>query len=83
MSVVLNELTLPFQFNFSALSYHQLPSLSPPQAPEPLSSLKAMAERAALGSGIEGEISNLHVSDRGLNGQATFPLNYPLKINMT
>ncbi|XP_015236708.1 PREDICTED: CCR4-NOT transcription complex subunit 3 isoform X2 [Cyprinodon variegatus] len=37
------------------------------KAPEPLSSLKAMAERAALGSGIEGEISNLHVSDRGLN----------------
>ncbi|XP_038140254.1 CCR4-NOT transcription complex subunit 3a isoform X2 [Cyprinodon tularosa] len=37
------------------------------KAPEPLSSLKAMAERAALGSGIEGEISNLHVSNRGLN----------------
>lgn len=37
------------------------------KAPEPLSSLKAMAERAALGSGLDGEISNLHVTDRGLN----------------
>ncbi|MEQ2185995.1 CCR4-NOT transcription complex, subunit 3, partial [Goodea atripinnis] len=46
---------------------HQHPSLSPPQAPEPLSSLKAMAERAALGSGLDGEISSLHVTDRGLN----------------
>uniref|UniRef100_A0A3P9NP14 CCR4-NOT transcription complex subunit 3 n=1 Tax=Poecilia reticulata TaxID=8081 RepID=A0A3P9NP14_POERE len=33
------------------------------QAPEPLSSLKAMAERAALGSGLDGEISNMHVND--------------------
>ncbi|KAM4736282.1 CCR4-NOT transcription complex subunit 3a isoform 2-T2 [Anableps anableps] len=33
------------------------------KAPEPLSSLKAMAERAALGSGLDGEISNLHVND--------------------
>uniref|UniRef100_A0A096MHW1 CCR4-NOT transcription complex subunit 3 n=1 Tax=Poecilia formosa TaxID=48698 RepID=A0A096MHW1_POEFO len=30
------------------------------KAPEPLSSLKAMAERAALGSGLDGEISNMH-----------------------
>ncbi|KAJ0066554.1 hypothetical protein NL108_014523, partial [Boleophthalmus pectinirostris] len=35
------------------------------KAPEPLSSLKAMAERAALGSGLDGEISNLHLTDRG------------------
>uniref|UniRef100_A0A3P9NP38 CCR4-NOT transcription complex subunit 3 n=1 Tax=Poecilia reticulata TaxID=8081 RepID=A0A3P9NP38_POERE len=33
------------------------------KAPEPLSSLKAMAERAALGSGLDGEISNMHVND--------------------
>ncbi|XP_035990646.1 CCR4-NOT transcription complex subunit 3a isoform X2 [Fundulus heteroclitus] len=37
------------------------------KAPEPLSSLKAMAERAALGSGLDEEISNLHVTDRSLN----------------
>ncbi|XP_049438505.1 CCR4-NOT transcription complex subunit 3a isoform X3 [Epinephelus fuscoguttatus] len=37
------------------------------KAPEPLSSLKAMAERAALGSGLDGEISNLHLTDRGRN----------------
>ncbi|KAL3980659.1 RING finger protein [Sarotherodon galilaeus] len=37
------------------------------KAPEPLSSLKAMAERAALGSGLDGEISNLHITDRGRN----------------
>uniref|UniRef100_A0A665VQB9 CCR4-NOT transcription complex subunit 3 n=1 Tax=Echeneis naucrates TaxID=173247 RepID=A0A665VQB9_ECHNA len=36
----------------------------PLQAPEPLSSLKAMAERAALGSGLDGEIPNLHLTDR-------------------
>uniref|UniRef100_A0A671XN11 CCR4-NOT transcription complex subunit 3 n=1 Tax=Sparus aurata TaxID=8175 RepID=A0A671XN11_SPAAU len=35
------------------------PVFFPPQAPEPLSSLKAMAERAALGSGLDGEIPNL------------------------
>lgn len=45
----------------------------PPQAPEPLSSLKAMAERAAMGSGLDGEIPNLHLTDRGRNGQ-TFSL---------
>ncbi|KAM4567388.1 CCR4-NOT transcription complex subunit 3a isoform 2-T2 [Fundulus diaphanus] len=37
------------------------------KAPEPLSSLKAMAERAALGSGLDEELSNLHVTDRSLN----------------
>ncbi|XP_033837261.1 CCR4-NOT transcription complex subunit 3a isoform X1 [Periophthalmus magnuspinnatus] len=36
------------------------------KAPEPLSSLKAMAERAALGSGLDGEISNLHLTDRDI-----------------
>uniref|UniRef100_A0A8C2GQF7 CCR4-NOT transcription complex subunit 3 n=1 Tax=Cyprinus carpio TaxID=7962 RepID=A0A8C2GQF7_CYPCA len=38
------------------------------QAPEPPSSLKAMAERAALGLTLDGEISSLHLPDRG-----TFP----------
>ncbi|XP_018535895.1 CCR4-NOT transcription complex subunit 3a isoform X3 [Lates calcarifer] len=37
------------------------------KAPEPLSSLKAMAERAALGQGLDGEIPNLHLTDRGRN----------------
>lgn len=36
------------------------------QAPEPLSSLKAMAERAALGSSLDGEIPNLHLTDRDI-----------------
>uniref|UniRef100_A0A8C4TG01 CCR4-NOT transcription complex subunit 3 n=1 Tax=Erpetoichthys calabaricus TaxID=27687 RepID=A0A8C4TG01_ERPCA len=34
-------------------------------APEPLSSLKSMAERAALGSGLEDQITSLHITDRG------------------
>ena len=38
------------------------------QAPEALSSLKAMAERAALVSGLDGEIPNLHLTDRGQHG---------------
>uniref|UniRef100_A0A3Q0RIR3 CCR4-NOT transcription complex subunit 3 n=1 Tax=Amphilophus citrinellus TaxID=61819 RepID=A0A3Q0RIR3_AMPCI len=44
------------------------------QAPEPLSSLKAMAERAALGSGLDGEISNLHITDRDIfSGSSAAP----------
>uniref|UniRef100_A0A8C2GQ23 CCR4-NOT transcription complex subunit 3 n=1 Tax=Cyprinus carpio TaxID=7962 RepID=A0A8C2GQ23_CYPCA len=35
------------------------------KAPEPPSSLKAMAERAALGLTLDGEISSLHLPDRG------------------
>uniref|UniRef100_A0A672LFS1 CCR4-NOT transcription complex subunit 3 n=1 Tax=Sinocyclocheilus grahami TaxID=75366 RepID=A0A672LFS1_SINGR len=35
------------------------------QAPEPPSSLKAMAERAALGLTLDGEIPSLHLPDRG------------------
>lgn len=31
-----------------------------------------MAERAALGSGLDGEIPNLHLTDRGRNGQTAF-----------
>uniref|UniRef100_A0A8C4TAY8 CCR4-NOT transcription complex subunit 3 n=1 Tax=Erpetoichthys calabaricus TaxID=27687 RepID=A0A8C4TAY8_ERPCA len=37
------------------------------KAPEPLSSLKSMAERAALGSGLEDQITSLHITDRGEN----------------
>uniref|UniRef100_A0A8C8FDS6 CCR4-NOT transcription complex subunit 3 n=1 Tax=Oncorhynchus tshawytscha TaxID=74940 RepID=A0A8C8FDS6_ONCTS len=45
-----------------------------PQAPEPLSSLKAMAERAALGSGLDGEIPNLHLTDRDIfSGSSAAP----------
>uniref|UniRef100_A0A673VYQ7 CCR4-NOT transcription complex, subunit 3a n=1 Tax=Salmo trutta TaxID=8032 RepID=A0A673VYQ7_SALTR len=44
------------------------------QAPEPLSSLKAMAERAALGSGLDGEIPNLHLTDRDIfSGSSAAP----------
>uniref|UniRef100_A0A8B9K9I6 CCR4-NOT transcription complex subunit 3 n=1 Tax=Astyanax mexicanus TaxID=7994 RepID=A0A8B9K9I6_ASTMX len=43
------------------------------QAPEPLSSLKAMAERAALGSGLDGEIPSLHLTDRDLFSGTTAP----------
>lgn len=32
------------------------------QPQEPLSSLKSMAERAAQGSGLEGELSALHLT---------------------
>uniref|UniRef100_A0A4W5NAK6 CCR4-NOT transcription complex subunit 3 n=1 Tax=Hucho hucho TaxID=62062 RepID=A0A4W5NAK6_9TELE len=43
-------------------------------APEPLSSLKAMAERAALGSGLDGEIPNLHLTDRDIfSGSSVAP----------
>lgn len=35
------------------------------QAPEPPSSLKEMAERAALGLALDGEIPSLHLTDRG------------------
>ncbi|XP_034409289.1 CCR4-NOT transcription complex subunit 3a isoform X4 [Cyclopterus lumpus] len=44
------------------------------KAPEPLSSLKAMAERAALGSGLDGEIPNLHLADRDIfSGSSAAP----------
>uniref|UniRef100_A0A668U5W1 CCR4-NOT transcription complex subunit 3 n=1 Tax=Oreochromis aureus TaxID=47969 RepID=A0A668U5W1_OREAU len=44
------------------------------KAPEPLSTLKAMAERAALGSGLDGEISNLHITDRDIfSGSSAAP----------
>ncbi|XP_077431154.1 CCR4-NOT transcription complex subunit 3a isoform X2 [Vanacampus margaritifer] len=44
------------------------------KAPEPLISLKAMAERAALGSGLDGEIpGNLHITDRDIFSSSTAP----------
>ncbi|XP_045555596.1 CCR4-NOT transcription complex subunit 3 isoform X8 [Salmo salar] len=44
------------------------------KAPEPLSSLKAMAERAALGSGLDGENPNLHLTDRDIfSGSSAAP----------
>ncbi|KAM9851463.1 CCR4-NOT transcription complex subunit 3a isoform 2-T2 [Aulostomus maculatus] len=43
------------------------------KAPEPLSSLKAMAERAALGSGLDGEIPNLHLTDRDIFSSSGAP----------
>uniref|UniRef100_A0AAX7V873 CCR4-NOT transcription complex, subunit 3a n=1 Tax=Astatotilapia calliptera TaxID=8154 RepID=A0AAX7V873_ASTCA len=56
------------------LCVHINGALFPPQAPEPLSSLKAMAERAALGSGLDGEISNLHITDRDIfSGSSAAP----------
>uniref|UniRef100_A0A669E936 CCR4-NOT transcription complex, subunit 3a n=1 Tax=Oreochromis niloticus TaxID=8128 RepID=A0A669E936_ORENI len=56
------------------LCVHINGALFPPQAPEPLSTLKAMAERAALGSGLDGEISNLHITDRDIfSGSSAAP----------
>uniref|UniRef100_A0A674PBW9 CCR4-NOT transcription complex subunit 3 n=1 Tax=Takifugu rubripes TaxID=31033 RepID=A0A674PBW9_TAKRU len=50
------------------------PNTVSPQAPEPLSSLKAMAERAALGSGLDGELANLHLTDRDIfSGSSAAP----------
>ncbi|XP_054638477.1 CCR4-NOT transcription complex subunit 3a isoform X2 [Dunckerocampus dactyliophorus] len=43
------------------------------KAPEPLISLKAMAERAALGSGLDGEIPNLHLTERDIFSSSTAP----------
>ncbi|KAK2844667.1 hypothetical protein Q5P01_011326 [Channa striata] len=44
------------------------------KAPEPLSSLKAMAERAALVSGLDAEIPNLHLTDRDIfSGSSAAP----------
>uniref|UniRef100_A0A4W4HLV2 CCR4-NOT transcription complex subunit 3 n=1 Tax=Electrophorus electricus TaxID=8005 RepID=A0A4W4HLV2_ELEEL len=45
--------------------------------PEALSSLKAMAERAALGSGLDGQIPSLHLSDRGLFSGTSAPAGPP------
>lgn len=45
-----------------------VPALFSPQAPEPLSSLKSMAERAAISSGIEDPVPTLHLTERGEGG---------------
>uniref|UniRef100_A0A8C9VAJ6 CCR4-NOT transcription complex subunit 3 n=1 Tax=Scleropages formosus TaxID=113540 RepID=A0A8C9VAJ6_SCLFO len=47
------------------------------QAPEPLSSLKTMAERAALGSGLDGDITALHLADRDLFAGPAAPSGPP------
>ncbi|XP_037309808.2 CCR4-NOT transcription complex subunit 3a isoform X1 [Pungitius pungitius] len=47
------------------------------KAPEPLSSLKAMAERAALGSNLDGEITNLHLTDRDIFSSSSAPPGTP------
>ncbi|KPP75500.1 hypothetical protein Z043_105238, partial [Scleropages formosus] len=47
------------------------------KAPEPLSSLKTMAERAALGSGLDGDITALHLADRDLFAGPAAPSGPP------
>ncbi|KAJ8354885.1 hypothetical protein SKAU_G00224520 [Synaphobranchus kaupii] len=47
------------------------------QAPEALSSLKSMAERAALGSGLEGEIPALHLTERDIFSGSSAPPGPP------
>ncbi|XP_048857104.1 CCR4-NOT transcription complex subunit 3-like isoform X1 [Brienomyrus brachyistius] len=42
------------------------PSSEGMKAPEPLSSLKSMAERAALTSGLDGEVPTLHLTERDI-----------------
>uniref|UniRef100_A0A452U3B1 CCR4-NOT transcription complex subunit 3 n=1 Tax=Ursus maritimus TaxID=29073 RepID=A0A452U3B1_URSMA len=42
------------------------PALLSLQAPEPLSSLKSMAERAAISSGIEDPVPTLHLTERDI-----------------
>ncbi|XP_036444531.1 CCR4-NOT transcription complex subunit 3a isoform X1 [Colossoma macropomum] len=53
------------------------PSTEAIKAPETLSSLKAMAERAALGSGLDGEIPSLHLTDRDLFSGTSAPPGPP------
>uniref|UniRef100_A0A671KBX8 CCR4-NOT transcription complex subunit 3-like n=1 Tax=Sinocyclocheilus anshuiensis TaxID=1608454 RepID=A0A671KBX8_9TELE len=52
------------------------------KAPEPPSSLKAMAERAALGLTLDGEISSLHLSDRAQPGPTTAPQPAVSEVNL-
>uniref|UniRef100_A0A8C6M9M5 CCR4-NOT transcription complex subunit 3 n=1 Tax=Nothobranchius furzeri TaxID=105023 RepID=A0A8C6M9M5_NOTFU len=59
---------------FFQLSKHVILILFPPQPPKGLSSLKAIAQRAALGSSHDGEIPNLHVTDRDIfSGSSAAP----------
>ncbi|RXN31753.1 CCR4-NOT transcription complex subunit 3-like protein [Labeo rohita] len=52
------------------------------KAPEPPSSLKAMAERAALGLTLDGEISSLHLPDRVPPGPTTAPQPAVSEVNL-
>uniref|UniRef100_A0A672LKT1 CCR4-NOT transcription complex subunit 3 n=1 Tax=Sinocyclocheilus grahami TaxID=75366 RepID=A0A672LKT1_SINGR len=52
------------------------------QAPEPPSSLKAMAERAALGLTLDGEIPSLHLPDRAPPGPTTAPQPAVSEVNL-
>uniref|UniRef100_A0A8C9THW6 CCR4-NOT transcription complex subunit 3 n=1 Tax=Scleropages formosus TaxID=113540 RepID=A0A8C9THW6_SCLFO len=47
------------------------------KAPEPLSSLKSMAERAALGSSLEGDMPGLHLPDRDIFSGSGAPSGLP------
>ncbi|KAL2084896.1 hypothetical protein ACEWY4_020414 [Coilia grayii] len=49
-----------------------------PSAPEPLSSLAAMAKRAALGTALDGEISSLHLSERDIFTSSSAPSGPPV-----
>uniref|UniRef100_A0AAY4ARA5 CCR4-NOT transcription complex subunit 3 n=1 Tax=Denticeps clupeoides TaxID=299321 RepID=A0AAY4ARA5_9TELE len=53
------------------------------QAPEPLSSLAAMAKRAALGTGLDGEISSLHLQERDIFSGPTAPPGPPVAPQQT
>ncbi|MGH0177113.1 UNVERIFIED_CONTAM: hypothetical protein FKN15_007276 [Acipenser sinensis] len=55
------------------LNYTQ-PEIKPPES---LSSLKSMAERAALGSGLEEQIPSLRLTDRDLFSSSTAPPGGP------
>uniref|UniRef100_A0A672LFP6 CCR4-NOT transcription complex subunit 3 n=1 Tax=Sinocyclocheilus grahami TaxID=75366 RepID=A0A672LFP6_SINGR len=52
------------------------------KAPEPPSSLKAMAERAALGLTLDGEIPSLHLPDRAPPGPTTAPQPAVSEVNL-
>uniref|UniRef100_A0A8C1VGP5 CCR4-NOT transcription complex subunit 3 n=1 Tax=Cyprinus carpio TaxID=7962 RepID=A0A8C1VGP5_CYPCA len=52
------------------------------KAPEPPSSLKAMAERAALGLTLDGEISSLHLPDRAPPGPTSAPQPAVSEVNL-
>ncbi|XP_016378915.1 CCR4-NOT transcription complex subunit 3-like isoform X2 [Sinocyclocheilus rhinocerous] len=52
------------------------------KTPEPPSSLKAMAERAALGLTLDGEISSLHLPDRAPPGPTTAPQPAVSEVNL-
>ncbi|KAM4538952.1 CCR4-NOT transcription complex subunit 3-like isoform 2-T2 [Odontesthes bonariensis] len=57
------------------LSYSQPSDVVKPQ--EPLSSLKSMAERAALSSGIEGDVPSLHLTPDIFPSSTTAPSGPP------